>query len=60
MNYREWLSEVPSEISGDPLWKMEVYRLALFAADVAWIDVTRLPMLDATRNTQHAPASLNA
>jgi four helix bundle protein len=30
------------EITGDSLWKMEAYRLALFAADVGWHDVTTL------------------
>jgi four helix bundle protein len=40
--YREWLLTVPVEITGDSLWKMEAYRLSLFAADVAWRDVTKL------------------
>ncbi len=42
MNYEEWAKSVPAEITGDSLWKMEAYRLALFASDVAWLDVTRL------------------
>lgn len=42
MNYEEWLKGVPAEIIGDPLWKVEAYRLALFAADLAWHDVTKL------------------
>jgi four helix bundle protein len=42
MNYREWLTTVPVEISDDSLWKMEAYRLALFGSDVAWQDVTKL------------------
>jgi four helix bundle protein len=42
MNYKEWLTSVPSEIQGDSLWKMEAYRLALFAADSGWHDVTKL------------------
>ena len=29
-------------ITGDSLWKMKACRLALFAADVGWHDVTRL------------------
>jgi four helix bundle protein len=33
---------VPEEITNDPLWRMEVYRLALFASDLAWHDVSRL------------------
>jgi len=42
MNYEEWLASIPVEISGDSLWKMEAYRLALFIADAGWHDVTRL------------------
>jgi four helix bundle protein len=42
MNYTDWLKIVPKEITGDTLWRMEVYRMALFAADVAWRDVTKL------------------
>lgn len=42
MNYSEWLSIVPSEISNDPIWKLEVYRLALFAGDIGWEDVLKL------------------
>lgn len=42
MNFEEWLKLVPGEITGDSLWKMEAYRLALFAADLGWHDVTRL------------------
>jgi four helix bundle protein len=29
-------------ITGDSLWKMEAYRLALFATDLGWHDVTKL------------------
>jgi hypothetical protein len=32
MKYAEWLETVPSEITNDPIWKLEVYRLALFAS----------------------------
>ena len=42
MNYEEWLATVPDSITNDLLWKMKVYRLALFAADVGWHDVTKL------------------
>ena len=34
--FQEWLiTEVPSEITADPLWHMEVYRIALFIGDIA-------------------------
>jgi len=42
MNYEEWAAAVPEEITGDALWSVEAYRLALFAADVGWHDVTKL------------------
>ena len=42
MNYEEWTRSVPDEITGDSLWKMNAYRLALFAADIGWNDVTKL------------------
>jgi len=42
MNYDTWVKSVPGEITGDSLWKMEAYRLALFTADVGWHDVTKL------------------
>ncbi|MFQ6102006.1 MAG: hypothetical protein ACE5OS_12345 [Anaerolineae bacterium] len=49
MNYQEWEQGVPVEITGDRLWRMEVYRLALFAADLAWNDVTKLAQDRRTR-----------
>jgi four helix bundle protein len=42
MNYDEWLKTVPTELRDDPLWRMEAYRLAVFASDLAWPDVTKL------------------
>jgi four helix bundle protein len=42
MNYAEWLSTVPSEITNDPIWKLEVYRLALFAGEIGWQDILAL------------------
>ncbi|MCB8922895.1 MAG: four helix bundle protein [Ardenticatenaceae bacterium] len=42
VNYQSWEETVPNHIKGDSLWKMEAYRLALFAADIGWLDVTKL------------------
>lgn len=42
MNFKEWLNIVPKEITGDTMWRMEVYRISLFAGDLAWQDVTKL------------------
>ena len=50
MEYEEWASSVPKEITGDSLWKMEAYRLGLFAADVGWQDATKLMRDKRTRS----------
>lgn len=42
LSYEGWLASVPAEISGDALWRMEVYRQAIFAGDLAWSDVSKL------------------
>ncbi|MBI3921334.1 MAG: four helix bundle protein [Armatimonadetes bacterium] len=42
MRFEEWVKAVPGEITGDSLWKVEAYRLALYAADLGWHDATRL------------------
>ena len=42
MTYEEWLASVPEELTSDPLWRMEIYRLAVFAGDLAWHDVSKL------------------
>lgn len=46
MTYEEWEKAVSATITQDTLWKLKVYRLALFAADICWEDATRL-MVDA-------------
>ena len=33
---------VPEAIKGDALWKVKVYRLALFLGDLGWHDITKL------------------
>lgn len=42
VNYEEWVKTVPEEITGDSLWKVEAYRLALFATELGWYDVAKL------------------
>lgn len=49
MNYQEWLTTVPTEITQDPLWKLEVYRLGLFVAEIGWEDVVLLNKNNLTR-----------
>jgi four helix bundle protein len=40
--YVEWEARVADLVKSDGIWKTEAYRLALFAADLAWGDVSRL------------------
>jgi four helix bundle protein len=42
MNHEEWEKAVPEAIKADAVWKMSVYRLALFLGDLGWYDVTKL------------------
>ena len=42
MSYGAWEMSVPDSITGDSRWKMEAYRLALFACEIGWRDVTKL------------------
>ena len=42
MNYPEWIMTVPPTITNDPIWRLEVYRFALFAGDIGWNDVLAL------------------
>lgn len=50
MNFKEWVKEVPREITDDSLWTVEAYRLALFAAEVGWHDATKLMQDQRTRS----------
>jgi four helix bundle protein len=40
--YEEWEFQVPAELRQDSLWKMDVYRLALYLYNLAWEDCGRL------------------
>jgi four helix bundle protein len=42
VNYKEWEESVPAMIKGDLVWKMRVYRLGMFVAEIGWTDVTKL------------------
>jgi four helix bundle protein len=42
MTYQEWLASVPDCFKNDPFWRVEVYRLSMFVADIGWPDVTKL------------------
>jgi four helix bundle protein len=49
MTYEEWEGTVPQAITGDSLWEVKAYRLALFAVDISWADVTKLSQDHRTR-----------
>jgi four helix bundle protein len=42
MSFEEWEKTVPEVIKVDTLWKMKVYRLALYLSDLCWQDVSAL------------------
>ena len=42
MNFTDWCETVPAAIRDDVLWTVKAYQMALFAADIAWPDVTKL------------------
>jgi len=42
VTYAEWEESVPEVIRNDALWTVTAYRLALFASDLGWRDVTKL------------------
>jgi len=50
MDYQAWEQAMPVAITGDILWKVQAYRLALFAADIAWQDVSQLARDRRTRS----------
>jgi four helix bundle protein len=64
MNFNTWLETVPMEITRDALWNMEVYRLALFAGEIAWADVCKLAqdrrMLEVSDQLYRAVGSISA
>ena len=50
MKFVDWLETVPETIRQDSLWRVKAYRYALFAADVAWDDASRLVKDSRTRS----------
>jgi len=50
MNYQEWQETVLNDITQYPLWKLEVYRMSLFAPEIGWQDVNTLHKYPLTRD----------
>ena len=42
MRYEDWAASLPGAVTADPIWRMQSYRLALFATHVALLDVREL------------------
>lgn len=42
MNFEEWQTTVPTLLKDDALWKMSVYKYALFLGELGWYDVTKM------------------
>lgn len=42
MTFDDWLQTVPVEITEDTLWKMQLYRQALFLGELGWHDAGKL------------------
>ena len=42
MTFDDWLKTVPPEITNDTLWKMQLYRQALFLGELGWHDASKL------------------
>lgn len=49
LNYQEWMKTISEEITKDPLWGLEVYRLGFFIADITWDDTEALFKNPSTR-----------
>lgn len=42
MNFDEWQNTISDSIKNDALWKMSVYKYALFIGELGWYDVTKI------------------
>ena len=62
LKFAEWVSSMPTEISEDPIWNLDVYRLALLASEAAERDAQvlerNLRMRSAARGLYPAAAAI--
>ena len=47
--FPDWEASIDAEQRADPVWRMKMYRLALYALDASWLDVMLLARNPATR-----------
>jgi four helix bundle protein len=48
LSFDAWLADPRNDLSGDPVWRLTAFRRALYCADLAWPDVTRLARIPVT------------
>jgi four helix bundle protein len=48
LTFEDWLADPRNDMAGDPVWRLTAFRRALYSADLAWSDVTRLLRMPAT------------
>jgi hypothetical protein len=64
VNCVAWERNLPLDVTGDTLWKVEAYRLGLFVGYLAWEDVRKLVgdrrTLEATGQLYDAVGSVGA
>jgi hypothetical protein len=53
--FEQWGNQVSTAMTKDALWKLRVYRLALFLSDVSWQDIS---ILNKTIGTQNQTSQL--
>jgi four helix bundle protein len=42
LSFDDWLQDPRNPLAGDPVWRLTAFKRALYCADLAWPDVTRL------------------
>ena len=47
--YDAWVKTVPASFTQDKLWRIEVYRLALYLVDLGWQDINIISKVIGTR-----------
>jgi four helix bundle protein len=50
LSFDDWAAGVPAVITSDPVWSVKAYRLAMYATDIGWGDVSRLAQDRRTRS----------
>lgn len=63
-SFEEWAATLPSALTSSPIWRLQVYRDALFSFELAWHDTRKLKphfdMLNVSRQLYHAVGSIGA